>query len=791
VLLSLSGFSQTITVADANTKNPIELATVMSQEAQSITATNSAGQAEISSFKGAEQIQIHMYGYKTQILSFSDLATQQYKVYLVKDDFDLDEVVVSATRWRQYAKDIPSKITSISPEQVVFQNPQTAADMLGISGKVFIQKSQQGGGSPIIRGFATNRLLYTVDGTRMNTAIFRGGNIQNVISLDPFAIDDTEVLFGPGSVIYGSDAIGGVMSFQTLRPQFSLDEKAIISGNVVTRYASANHEKTAHVDLKIGWEKWATVTSISAWDYDHLTQGNFGPDDYIKPYFVARINGTDTAVIQDNPLEQIPSAYAQLNFMQKLSYRPNEKWDFTYGFHFSETTPYGRYDRHNRLRNGAPRYALWNYGPQSWQMHHLSLSHQAAHLLYDELSVRMAYQSFEESRLNRLFKDNIRNEQVEQVDAYSINFDFSKKLSPESSLFYGTEYVLNKVSSAGQAVDISDGRISAIAPRYPQSDWQSLGVYANYEYKPSRALTWQAGIRYNAFILDADFTDNLLGLAFNEANLANDALTGSIGAVFKPNQKLIIRTNLGTAFRAPNVDDIGKIFDSEPGALTIPNPDLEAEYAYNADIGLTKVLRDFLKIELTTYYTRLNSALVRRNTTLNGNDSIFFNGELSQVQSLQNASAANIWGIQFGAEAKLLKGLTASSDLNYQKGTEITAKNVANPSRHAAPFFGVNRLNYKWKSFHIQLYHTFQAEASANELPVEEENKDEIYAKDSNGENYAPAWYTLNLKMRYQLNKTFDFNAGIENITDQRYRPFSSGLSGAGRNFILSVRVSF
>ena len=166
--------------------------------------------------------------------------------------FVLDEVVVSATRWRQTSSNVPSKIITISPREVTLQNPQTAADLLGISGKVYIQKSQQGGGSPMIRGFATNRLLYTVDGVRMNTAIFRAGNIQNVINLDPFATESTEVFFGPGSIIYGSDAIGGVMSFQTLTPQFSSDDETNITGKFSTRYSSANNENTGHFDVNLG-----------------------------------------------------------------------------------------------------------------------------------------------------------------------------------------------------------------------------------------------------------------------------------------------------------------------------------------------------------------------------------------------------------------------------------------------------------------------------------------------------------------------------------------------------------
>ena len=123
----------------------------------------------------------------------------------------------------------------------------------------------------MIRGFATNRLLISVDGVRMNSAIFRSGNIQNVIALDPFAIDRTEVLFGPGSVMYGSDAIGAVMSFYTLMPDFTGDKKTNFQGNTIFRTSSANFEKTAHTDIAIGKKHWAFLTSLTFSDYDNQT----------------------------------------------------------------------------------------------------------------------------------------------------------------------------------------------------------------------------------------------------------------------------------------------------------------------------------------------------------------------------------------------------------------------------------------------------------------------------------------------------------------------------------------
>ena len=707
--------------------------------------------------------------------------------------FVLDEVVVSATRWRQTSSNVPSKIITISPREVSLQNPQTAADLLGISGKVYIQKSQQGGGSPMIRGFATNRLLYTVDGVRMNTAIFRAGNIQNVINLDPFATESTEVFFGPGSVIYGSDAIGGVMSFQTLTPQFSSGDRTNTTGKFSTRYSSVNKENTGHFDVNLGWKKWALVTSISSWDYDHLKQGSHGPKDYVKPYYVQRQNGVDQVITQDDPLLQIPSAYSQMNLMQKVRFKPNESWDFQYGFHYSETSPYGRYDRHNRVRNGTARYAEWNYGPQKWMMNNLNINHIDSNSVYDQLSIRLAQQSFAESRIDRSLNNNERNTQTEEVEAYSVNLDFVKSMRGNHRLFYGLEYVFNDVNSTGMLTDISTSQDATGPSRYPQSNWSSLAAYLNDEFRVSDHFTLQAGVRYNQYKIDADFSNNLsfYPFPFATASLNNSAITGSIGGVLHMSDSWTLSANYSTAFRSPNIDDLGKVFDSEPGAVTFPNPDLKAEYAHNFDLGFVKVLGDRVKLDVTGYYTNLQNALVRRNFSLNGQEMIMYDGQLSQVQAIQNAAVANVHGIQAGLEIKLPGGFAFSTDLNYQEGEEELDDGTTSASRHAAPFFGVTRLGFLSDRFSLTLYTNYQGERKFEDLPQEEQSKDEIYAKDKDGNNYAPAWYTLNLKGSYQLNGAFTLSAGLENITDQRYRPYSSGISAPGRNFILSLTARF
>ncbi len=783
--------SQTITIRDSESRKPIELVTLVSENSRAFTTTNAKGQADLSVFMNADNIEIRTLGYKTVVTSFSELEAQSFELFLEVSNINLDEIVVSATRWRQTTDNVPLKIISISPREVELQNLQTAADLLGISGKVYIQKSQQGGGSPMIRGFATNRLLYTVDGVRMNTAIFRGGNIQNVISLDPFAMENTEVLFGPGSVIYGSDAIGGVMSFQTLIPKLALGDEPLITGKAIMRYSSTSNEKTGHFDMNVGWNKWALVTSFSSWDFDHLRQGRHGPEDYIKPYYVQSQDSIDRVITQDDPLLQIPSAYSQVNLMQKVKFSPDEKWDFQYGFHYSETSQYGRYDRHNRVRNGTARYAEWNYGPQKWMMNNLTINHMANNAAYDQMTLRLAQQNFEESRIDRSLNSDSRSIRNEEVLAYSINLDLVKSTGKRNTAYYGVEYVFNDVNSTGIDENIATGTSVPGAARYPQSAWTSIAAYINDEYRMAEQLTFQAGLRYNHFLLDAEFDNTFYPFPFRTASINNGALTGSLGGVYHPSKSLVISASFGTAFRSPNVDDLGKVFDSEPGAVIVPNPDLQAEYAYSFDIGIAKVFDDIVKFDITGYYTILQNALVRRDFQLGGQDSIMYDDMMSKVQAIQNAAVARVYGIQAGLEVKLPAGFSLSSDLNFQKGKEELDDGSTSPSRHAAPLFGITRLNYKASRLNVQLYTEYQAERKYEDLPEEEKGKDEIYAKDAYGNNYSPSWYTLNIKAIYELTDVLAVSAGIENLSDRRYRTYSSGISSPGRNFILSLRANF
>ena len=785
--------SQVITVRDRVTHQPIEFATVIVISKQELFITDAKGRADLKHIPAAnDSIHVRYVGYQRVALTWAQIEAIGFHVLLQATQVGLEEVVISSARWEKPRSDVTNKVATIRPMSIALNNPQTAADMLGNSGQLLIQKSQQGGGSPMIRGFATNRVLMVVDGVRMNNAIFRSGNLQNVIALDANAMERAEILFGPGSVMYGSDAIGGVMAFYTRKPRLSVNDKPLVKANAMTRFASANMEKTGHMDFNIGLKKLAFLTSFTYSAFDDLRMGANGPDDYLRPEYVARINGEDSVLLNPDPLVQMPSGYSQYNVMQKVRYAPRSDLNIIYGFHYSASSDVPRYDRLLEYRNNKPRDGDWYYGPQTWMMNTLAISRKDSARLYDAVNVVIAQQQFGESRHTRTFGSTLITHRQEIVDAYSANLDLQKNMSGRSVALYGAEWVLNQVHSIAKREDISTGVTAPASTRYPNgSNWNAYALYGGYRHAITLGFTMQFGIRYSVISLYAPFDTTFFPFPFSEASLTTGAFSGSTGFAWKPRGDLQINLNLSQGFRAPNIDDIGKLFDSEPGYVIVPNPDLSPEYAYNADAVVTKTFGEVLKIEVAGYYTLLDNALVRRDFQLDGRDSMMYDGTMSRVQAILNAAQATVYGLQASVEIEFLKSFGFSTRFNYQVGEEELDDGSTAPLRHAGPWFGSSGLSYSRDRFTSTFYAIGNGSVPFDKLAPSEQVKSFIYAKDADGNPYSLSWYTLNLKVLYQVTDFFAVSLGIENMTDQCYRPYSSGITASGRSAIASLRGTF
>ena len=705
----------------------------------------------------------------------------------------LEPVNVYYNRWETKINEVPNRITKFNLKQQRLQNPQTLADAIELTGEVFVQKSQMGGGSPIIRGFATNRVLIVVDGVRMNNAIYRSGNLQNIISFDPLALQDAEVIFGPGSLMYGSDAIGGVMDFHTLEPKLAANNKTIVLGDALVRYASVNNEKTGHTNINIAGKKLSFLASFTTSDFGDLQMGkNGGQDNYLRKEYIKRINNQDVVIQNGNPYIQKNTGYHQNNLLIKLRYKPSEHWDIQYGYHYSKTGNIPRYERLIEYASGNLRFAEWNYGPQFWNMQNAQIQHKKNTTLYNEAKILIAYQQYQESRIDRRRNNNNQRTQTENVDASSVNLDFTKSLNSKEEIFYGAEWIGNAVGSTATNLNIANNVQTNVATRYPDgASWNSFAVYSSYKKIINDKLNFSGGLRYNAGQTKASFDTTFFKFPFIQFNLQNSSVTGNIGVVYKTSERLQLNALISTGFRMPNIDDIGKIFESAPGNVVVPNTNLRSEYAWNYELGLQYNQPKKLNYYLSIFATSLRHALTNRPFTFNGQDSILYDGTKSRVNAIQNVAQANVWGIQLGWELFLNEHTKWQSKLNWIEGRETDdIKNEQVPFRHAPPLFGSSAIQWQKKQFAIEINTQFNGQINYANLAPSEKAKTFIYAKDENGNQYAPSWFTINIKATYTLGK-FQFNLGWENITNQRYRPYSSGIVAAGSNIITSVHYSF
>lgn len=785
-----SGFSQKLKIFDSETLQPIENVAVYSKDRKSSSISNDNGIANLDKFNMRDSVYFQHPTYENIVIMKKQLKEIDYSIGLDKRSIMLEEFVISAYRWEQNKNEVPNKITTISEEKIEFYNPQTSADLLGNTKEVFIQKSQLGGGSPMIRGFATNSVLLVVDGVRMNNAIFRSGNLQNVISLDPHAIENSEVIFGPGSVTYGSDALGGVMDFHTKDVNLSTSDSPNLKVSAMARYSSANNEKTGHFDLNYGREYWGVLTSFSYSDYNDLFMGSHKHPDYQRDEYVDRVNGRDTILTNEQPNRQRPSGYSQVNFMQKLRYRPSSELNFNYAFHYSETSNIPRYDRLIQRNNGGLKNAEWYYGPQKWSMHSVNGKLVQNGAIFDNMKFTVAYQNYEESRHDRGFGEELLRHRTENLDIFNFNLDFDKELG-DDLLYYGLEYGYNSLNSTASEENITTGERQPTQTRYPngQNDYTTLAAYLSYKNNIGEHFTTITGIRYSFIDIYStlDTTADYYNFPFDELTLSTGAFNGSIGLVYRPNDQWKFNLNGSSGFHAPNIDDIAKVFDSEPKSVVVPNENLKPEYAYNIDLGIDKQFGDLGEFSFTAFYTWLQNAMVRREATFNGKDSIYYDGVLSQVHKMVNAESARIYGFNAKARVNLPFNLRFESVINYTDGEDENGV----PLRHVAPTFGQTTLSYRNGGLKASVYAKYNGEISNAELTPSEQSKTHMYALNKNGEPYSPSWWTLNMKFSYQLNDYLTVDAGVENVMDVRYRPYSSGIAAPGRNWIFALRANF
>lgn len=784
---------QKIQVIDRSTLQPVVGASVfvVHDGQKAGVVTNQKGIADISEIITSNlPLHITAIGYKELTISIGELKQTDYKVMLIEKPYDLNEIVVSASRFEEKRADIPQQIMILKKKEIGFLSQPTSAELLQSSGQVLVQKSQLGGGSPIIRGFEANKVLLVVDGIRMNNAIYRGGHLQNIITIDNSMLEKVEVIYGPGSVVYGSDALGGVIHYYTLKPILSENGRTLTKTNAFTRYSTAYDEKTAHVDFNIGTRRFASLSSVSVSDFGDLRQGDlrnpFYGDWGKRLFYVDRIAGKDSVIANENPNIQKGSAYTQYDFMQKFLFKPSEKVSHTLNLQYSTSSDINRYDRLTEVSDGQPKYAQWYYGPQKRLLAAYQLELGKARI-WDKAKLIAGYQNIEESRHNRSFGKSKLSHRTEKLDVFTLNLDFDKQIAKQE-IRYGLEGTYNDVNSEAFAENINTGEISPLDTRYPDggSNMSTLAAYITHTWEISPKIILSDGLRYSYIHLNAKFNDTtFFPFPFKEITQESGSLNGNLGLTYMPGKDWRFTILGSTGFRAPNVDDLAKVFESVPGSVIVPNPDLKPEYTWNAEVGISKLIMNCVNMELTGYYSLLNDLLTIVPSEFNGQDSILYDGVLSRVTTSVNADEGYIYGLSGSLTAQVTDNFIISSTLHYTYG-RIKTDTVDYPLDHIPPVYGKTSFRLNLNKFRGEFYVMYNGWKRLKDYNLMGE--DNISYATEKG---MPAWYTLNLRTSWQINPRFEMQLALENILDQNYRVFASGISAPGRNFSITLRGNF
>ena len=245
-------------------------------------------------------------------------------------------------------------------------------------------------------------------------------------------IQNVEVILGSESVLYGSDAIGGVMNFYTKTPVLSETSNKKIMSNISSRYSTAASEKMYHFDIAYSTKKISFLSSITQSSFGDLRMGSNGPTDYLREnYVVTSFEDEDVVIENSDSKIQRFTAYKQFNLMQKIFYQPNENLKFDFGIHFSKTNNIPRYDRLIiEDENESFIFSEWYYGPQKWLLINNQITIDPNNKkIFDVLKIGTSFQNFEESRNSRKFSESNLNSRLESLDILSLNIDLLKNIN--------------------------------------------------------------------------------------------------------------------------------------------------------------------------------------------------------------------------------------------------------------------------------------------------------------------------------------------------------------------------
>ena len=623
---------------------------------------------------------------------------------------------------------------------------------------LYVQQSQAGGGSPILRGFEANRLLLAAEGLPLNMTIFRSGHLHNLILWPPCFIEQTEIHPGPTSAQWGSDALGGTINLRLRAPtpswRVAIDH-GLESASRAYYLCGLVSDTTGLVGLF--YQRRGAVRAGK-----RLPAGG---ERWLRPWYVVPTDSQDYLVSNPSPYVQLPSGYDHAALLARRRTPQRDSWFFA-----TVTSAIPRYDRLTLLTpDGLPKYAEWFYGPHIW----LIGQHRQR---WKSLTGQIGAFFYQESRHRRRFQDRWRWNQYEQVLGIRGLLTCSR-----TKLRYGLRLTTEYVRSFANYEHTLHGIRQAAPTRYPHggSWWATASPWLQYQttiasqWKISLVLrqenAWLHARMGRSRIFYPFLPERIRRFWWNWAaavHLTRQTPYGRYGLLLRKGYKF------------PNLDDLAKIFDSRPGQVFLPDSRLRPEEVYGIEAPIL-FQRTFLTLRLSPYLNWLQHPIGGLPTT----DSLPYENEWSAIVQVSNLGAGYNYGLAGQLTLSIAQWqLTASGQI--VRGMMWTDTDTF-PMAHIPPASVLATLQYPIQSrlrLRVQWYWQ-DAKPATLYNPSGEDNLD--YALPYG----LPAVQIWNLGFIWQPHPHVHVFMGIDNLLDTHWRAFASGISAPGRNFILNMRI--
>ncbi len=687
---------------------------------------------------------------------------------LMAQDF-LSPLIVTATRTDD--ETVPYAVDTISAATILEDARRTLPEALQYTPGVLVQKTAQGHGSPFVRGFTGRQNLLLVDGVRLNNSTWRSGPVQYWNTVDAYSLDHMELVKSQGSVLYGSDAIGGTLNAFTKSSNFETEKEGAVFTHGSTFYQYRSNGEDSHIGRVEGsvgvGGKWGLHLGISGKDFGD-----------IKDSAAGTMHGT---------------GYEEQDYDLRFDMKLAQDTTLTFASQYVNQDDISRW--HRTLNNPGWVHDDHVAAAGSWVANNFDQERSLTYLRVEQenpeasswlrkWSATVSYQTTAESELQdrrnsvtgSYTSSRYLQLQESTVDTFGFDLSLESGVGP-GSLVYGLDFYHDEVDSAARR-DTGSGLLDrpGSRPLADDSSYDLFGIYANYAWSPAPRWEISTGGRFTYAAADwGAYRPSGSPADISGGNSWTD-FSAALRVSYEIRKDWLAFGSVSQSFRSPNLADLTGNTASLSGLDGHGSPEVDPEKFVTFELGTRGRIRDDLQVQAAIFYTTSTDGAITSYTS--GSDTYVVNGEESDIYGIE---AEAVWAI---SDTWSLNAFAA-----WQEGKNDIEQRTPGERwiPRMLPFTASAAMRYtvpgeKWW---IEGRLTGAVDA------------DRVHPLDQASDNQriptggTPSYLVASLYAGWKATDFLDFTLGLENLTDDDYRIHGSGNNEPGFGAVLGARVKW